>query len=528
MVSLRQRKSRPSYTSLAGLENISDGEDESMRPQDERVSSAPLRNGKDVEDGHESDVSMSSGASSEFNPAPDEDRKGRKGGRGKGKGKRRATSGARSGSDFEAGSPGSSEDVSDGAESDSIQSENEAMDDLEVPTPVRKTGKKGRASSRPRITPIKQKIPSYALHNPQATASQPGSAFDTTSLHPVLKETIKRSAEVLSKGSKASQGVSLGKDYDKYKKIGIEGLSFGPVTPFVTVLKDDPKNPNSKVETQWEYEDLEKRREARQASNWNTLKRMPLYVPWNVWQGEGWWKEMYDGNIGHSDIAENSGSKSKGKGKAKVQAKSMLGNAHWKLREEVDLGLGSLGRSAPSELKILTLEYVTNRIPRPLLTNREARPYMPDAPGLTCHFGRHGSQERVSFTSLSTKAQGGSLTVVRVTMLMAGLQPSEKYEQVFYAGGPIWGMDWCPGPSSSTVHHLAVSTLRNLEDQPAIGVRRGRDSQAAIQIWSLDTDRSKGDGKSRMQCEMVICIRGGAALDLKWMPLGARDEVSRS
>jgi transcription factor C subunit 6 len=304
-------------------------------------------------------------------------------------------------------------------------------------------------------------------------------------------------------------------------------LSFGPVTPFVTVLKDDPKNPNSKVETQWEYEDLEKRREARQASNWNTLKRMPLYVPWNVWQGEGWWKEMYDGNIGHSDIAENSGSKSKGKGKAKVQARSMLGNAHWKLREEVDLGLGSLGRSAPSELKILTLEYVTNRIPRPLLTNREARPYMPDAPGLTCHFGRHGSQERVSFTSLSTKAQGGSLTVVRVTMLMAGLQPSEKYEQVFYAGGPIWGMDWCPGPSSSTVHHLAVSTLRNLEDQPAIGVRRGRDSQAAIQIWSLDTDRSKGDGKSRMQCEMVICIRGGAALDLKWMPLGARDEVSR-
>jgi hypothetical protein len=165
MVSLRQRKSRPSYTSLAGLENISDGEDESMRPQDERVSSAPLQNGKDVEDGHESDVSMSSGASSEFNPAPDEDRKGRKGGRGKGKGKRRATSGARSGSDFEAGSPGSSEDVSDGAESDSIQSENEAMDDLEVPTPVRKTGKKGRASSRPRIT--------HQTEDPFLRATQP-------------------------------------------------------------------------------------------------------------------------------------------------------------------------------------------------------------------------------------------------------------------------------------------------------------------------------------------------------------------
>jgi len=29
-----------------------------------------------------------------------------------------------------------------------------------------------------------------------------------------------------------------------------------------------------------------------------------------------------------------------------------------------------------------------------------------------------------------------------------------------------------------------------------------------------------------MQCEAVLCVKGGAALDLKWMPLGARDAVS--
>ncbi len=29
-----------------------------------------------------------------------------------------------------------------------------------------------------------------------------------------------------------------------------------------------------------------------------------------------------------------------------------------------------------------------------------------------------------------------------------------------------------------------------------------------------------------MRCEMVLCVDGGAAMEIKWMPLGAWDEVS--
>lgn len=82
-------------------------------------------------------------------------------------------------------------------------------------------------------------------------------------------------------------------------------------------------------------------------------------------------------------------------------------------------------------------------------------------------------------------------------------------------------MDWCPVPSDSPKQYLAVSTLRDINDQPSIGVKRNRQDLSAIQIWSIE---SKGGGT--MQCEAVLCVKGGAALDLKWMPLGARDEVS--
>jgi transcription factor C subunit 6 len=92
---------------------------------------------------------------------------------------------------------------------------------------------------------------------------------------------------------------------------------------------------------------------------------------------------------------------------------------------------------------------------------------------------------------------------------------------LFAAGGPIWGLDWCPVSSSSSRQYLAVSTLRDMDDQPSIGVKRNREDRSAIQIWSMD-----GKGGGAMQCDLVMCVQGGAALDLKWMPLGAMDEVS--
>lgn len=103
---------------------------------------------------------------------------------------------------------------------------------------------------------------------------------------------------------------------------------------------------------------------------------------------------------------------------------------------------------------------------------------------------------------------------------------------VLFTGGPIWGLDWCPGPSAATTQYLAISTLRDLEDRPLLGTKRSRDNMASIQIWSIDTARQEAAGSSSNtggpKCEMVICVQGGAAMDIKWMPLGARDTVGQA
>ena len=118
---------------------------------------------------------------------------------------------------------------------------------------------------------------------------------------------------------------------------------------------------------------------------------------------------------------------------------------------------------------------------------------------------------------------------------------------VFSAGGPIWGLDWCPGPSRRLGHYLAITTLPNVGHQPRLGERVGKDDPGCIQIWSLapqsesisiggqerqggqaDREGESGDGSDGgMKCEMVLCVDGGWSMEVKWMPLGAWDEVSR-
>lgn len=93
---------------------------------------------------------------------------------------------------------------------------------------------------------------------------------------------------------------------------------------------------------------------------------------------------------------------------------------------------------------------------------------------------------------------------------------------VFNAGAPVWGLDWCPYPERLAAErgwalHLAVSTM--LADAP-IGSRCAPDTPGAIQIWSVPST-----GGATPACELVLCFDGGPASDVKWMPMGAWDEL---
>ncbi|KAH7906081.1 hypothetical protein BJ138DRAFT_1016773 [Hygrophoropsis aurantiaca] len=129
---------------------------------------------------------------------------------------------------------------------------------------------------------------------------------------------------------------------------------------------------------------------------------------------------------------------------------------------------------------------------------------------------------------------------------------------IFNAGAPVWGLDWCPVHPRDRVaknqkQYLAVAPFPVPSSGPPIGAKAPRPKPGCIQIWSLSRGvgntgisggkkRSKptttkyqteaGAGKIQpptwMSCELVLCLDGGAAHELKWCPLPAGDEIGNA
>lgn len=59
-----------------------------------------------------------------------------------------------------------------------------------------------------------------------------------------------------------------------------------------------------------------------------------------------------------------------------------------------------------------------------------------------------------------------------------------------------------------------------------MGEKCFREATSAIQIWSVALPDSDTGDPGGMRCEMVLCVKGGHGLACKWMPMGARDQVS--
>jgi hypothetical protein len=83
---------------------------------------------------------------------------------------------------------------------------------------------------------------------------------------------------------------------------------------------------------------------------------------------------------------------------------------------------------------------------------------------------------------------------------------------------------------SNYTQYLAVSTLPNLQSNPALGERGERGAPGNIQIWSATPPRFDGKTsqvaeRGEMRCELVLCVDGGSVMEMKFMTLGAWDDV---
>lgn len=83
--------------------------------------------------------------------------------------------------------------------------------------------------------------------------------------------------------------------------------------------------------------------------------------------------------------------------------------------------------------------------------------------------------------------------------------------------------------------YLAIAPFPSYSHSPEIGKKVARPSPASIQIWSLSPTQDTADSESMdidqvedpgsMKCELIICVDGGPAHDLKWCPLPSHDKV---
>ncbi|KAF5378366.1 hypothetical protein D9615_008741 [Tricholomella constricta] len=167
-----------------------------------------------------------------------------------------------------------------------------------------------------------------------------------------------------------------------------------------------------------------------------------------------------------------------------------------------------------------------------ILNQSEAAPYLPTdvmiteegnlkpPPPVTCLLGPFGRQTERKLEMFQSQK-------------MSEFMP-ESPAHTFNAGAPVWGIDWCPVHSDDREAHsfkqyLAVAPFPTSSHSPEIGVRVARPSHACIQIWSFGPTQpplEEESDRGEMKCEMVLCLEGGPAHELKWCPLPAHDDFS--
>lgn len=392
MVSLRERKSRPSYAAIhAALDGLSDEDDRASasgnagqqaagsgdeaqgagpstqakrkRPTADASSDIDMREGNpDARSasgsvvGSDDAASLSSGDSSEF--APSEASGKPKRGRAAGKGKRAAGAiGAASAAPSD--SEVASEDLTDediGDDGDVEMEDDVADDDLvHVTTPPRKptksthsrpplaartsTGTPGRAG-----TPLGTPGPRAVVASGTAVVRENNINDMPVEYRTLLKTSTQEMVKVvaapvlpppariaMAHAAQASSG-------DKGRTpSGLDSLPYGPRTPYITRLTHPPApapggSRTSEVKVLEGGTELERRERSLYVA-----RGMSWLSPWQAWEGDGWWPEMCNGEDKFAASSEAGPSRPTG----------------WRSREEVRLGLDQVGRATLGDLNII-------------------------------------------------------------------------------------------------------------------------------------------------------------------------------
>ncbi|KAI5627137.1 general transcription factor 3C polypeptide 2 isoform X1 [Silurus asotus] len=141
-----------------------------------------------------------------------------------------------------------------------------------------------------------------------------------------------------------------------------------------------------------------------------------------------------------------------------------------------------------------------------LLSSSEAEKYLPQ------------EKESMAFT-LSREGLKGPETLQRVKRFESMAPNPERWDSLFFAGGPVWAMEWCPVPEGAAQkQYAAVYCNRNMDDRHKMNKLHTED--ALLQVWDLGKLEMSRPSSSP-SLAYALAVDDGCIWNMKWCPAGA-------
>uniref|UniRef100_A0AAY5EV06 General transcription factor 3C polypeptide 2 n=1 Tax=Electrophorus electricus TaxID=8005 RepID=A0AAY5EV06_ELEEL len=144
-----------------------------------------------------------------------------------------------------------------------------------------------------------------------------------------------------------------------------------------------------------------------------------------------------------------------------------------------------------------------------LMSISEAEKYLPK------------EEESMTFM-LSRDGIKGQSVLQRVKRFESLPPHSERWDSLFFVGGPVWAMEWCPCPDgASDKQYAALYCNRGMDDRHKMNILHTE--HALLQLWDLGNLQMSRPSSSP-HLAYALAINDGCIWNLKWCPSGAWEQ----
>uniref|UniRef100_A0A672RYC2 General transcription factor 3C polypeptide 2-like n=1 Tax=Sinocyclocheilus grahami TaxID=75366 RepID=A0A672RYC2_SINGR len=148
------------------------------------------------------------------------------------------------------------------------------------------------------------------------------------------------------------------------------------------------------------------------------------------------------------------------------------------------------------------------------LSNSEAEKYLP----------QEKESASFTFTRESIKGQIKLQTVKRFESLP---HHSERWDALFFVGGPVRSLEWCPCPDgAATIQYAAIYCHKGMDDEHKIN--KLHTGPVLLQLWEIGDLQCKSRPSTAPHLAYALAIDDGCIWNIRWCPAGVWELPSTS